>query len=134
MDRNKCVIVVPIYKDKFNFDEYNSIKQLFKILSPEKYDIIAYGPMSLDRTYYFENFDFKDHYYFYDSYFNEYPKGYNMLMLNDGFYKYFSDYEYMLVYQPDCWVFRDESRTFRWGVYRCACSLIIRQLNGKHPT
>ena len=56
MDRNKCVIVVPIYKDKFDFDEYNSIKQLFKILSPEKYDIIAYGPMSLDRTYYFENF------------------------------------------------------------------------------
>ena len=35
MNRNKCVIVVPIYKEKFNFDEYNSIKQLFKILPTE---------------------------------------------------------------------------------------------------
>jgi len=108
MNRNKCVIVVPIYKEKFDFDEYHSIKQLFKILPTDKYDIIAFGPESLNRKYYFENFDFKDHYYFWDSYFNEYPKGYNSLMLKSGFYSCFEQYEYMLIYQPDCWVFRDE--------------------------
>lgn len=108
MNRNKCVIVVPIYKEKFNFDEYNSIKQLFKILPSEKYDIIAYGPETLDRSYYFENFPFTDHYYFWDSYFTNYPIGYNSLMLQSGFYECFDQYEFMFVYQPDCWVFKDE--------------------------
>ena len=108
MNRNKCVIIVPIYKQEFNFDEYNSIKQLFKILPIEKYDIVAVGPISLDRTYYFNNFNFTKQYYFWDSYFIDYPKGYNSLMLNYGFYEYFESYEFMLIYQPDCWVFRDE--------------------------
>lgn len=108
MDRNKCVIVVPIYKEEFNNDEYYSIQQLFKILPVEKYDIIAYHPQSLDLTYYYNNFKFTSYYQFWDSYFTDYPKGYNSLMLQEGFYKCFDKYEFMLVYQPDCWVFRDE--------------------------
>ena len=106
MNRSKCVIVVPIYKSEFNWDEYNSIKQLFKVLG--EYDIIAYCPNSLDITYYQNNFNFKSYYEFWDEYFTVYPKGYNKLMLQSGFYECFSEYEYMLVYQPDCWVFRNE--------------------------
>ena len=106
MDRNKCVIIVPIYKSKFDWDEYNSINQLFKILG--NYDIICIHPQSLDLTYYQNNFNFTDYYQFWDSYFNDYPKGYNSLLLNEGFYECFDKYEYMLIYQPDCWVFRDE--------------------------
>ena len=34
--------------------------------------------------------------------------GYNRLMLDKSFYQRFRDYEYMLVYQLDAWVFRDE--------------------------
>lgn len=108
MNRNKCVIAVPIYKTEFDFDEYNSIKQLFKILPVEKYDIIAFHPISLDLTYYENNFNFTRYYQFWDSYFNIYPKGYNSLLLNAGFYECFNNYEYMLIYQPDSWVFRDE--------------------------
>ena len=108
MNRNKCVIAVPLYKTEFNWDEYNSIKQLFKILPIEKYDIIAFCPDSLDVSYYNDNFKFKRYYGFWDSYFENYPNGYNSLLLNPGFYEYFDNYEYMLIYQPDCWVFRDE--------------------------
>ena len=106
MNKNKCIIVVPIYKHEFNWDEYNSVNQLFKVLG--QYDIIAFCPKSLDITYYQNNFNFKSYYEFWDSYFNEYPNGYNSLLLQPGFYEQFSEYEYMLVYQPDCWVFRDE--------------------------
>ena len=108
MERNKCVIAVPIYKIKFNWDEFNSIKQLFKILSPEKYDIVAYCPNSLDITYYQNNFNFKYYYGFFDEYFTNYPNGYNTLMLQAGFYERFNKYEYILIYQPDAWVFKDE--------------------------
>ena len=79
--RNRCVIVVPIYKKELDYDEFHSVSQLFKILSPEKYDIVAVGPMSLDISYYDEQFNFKDYYQFYDEYFKNYPRGYNKLML-----------------------------------------------------
>ena len=74
MDKNKCVIVVPIYKEELNNDEYYSIQQLFKILPVEKYDIIAYHPQSLNLTYYYNNFKFTSYYQFWDSYFTDYPK------------------------------------------------------------
>ena len=108
MNRQTCIIIVPIYKNEFDWDEYNSVKQLFKILPIEKYDIVAICPESLDIQYYNSNFKFKEYFYFWDSYFTEYPRGYNKLLLQQGFYECFSNYEYMLVYQPDSWVFRDE--------------------------
>lgn len=35
-------------------------------------------------------------------------KGYNLLMMDKAFYKRFVNYKYMLIYQLDAWVFRDE--------------------------
>ena len=29
---NKCIIIVPIYKEKLNYDEEQSLKRLFNIL------------------------------------------------------------------------------------------------------
>ena len=106
MDNSKCVIAVPLYKPSLTIDEYNSINQLFKILG--NYDIVAYCPNSLDISYYENNFKFIRFYGFWDEYFNEYPKGYNKLMLQSGFYETFKDWEYILIYQPDSWVFKDE--------------------------
>ena len=106
MDNSKCVIAVPLYKPSLTIDEYNSINQLFKILG--NYDIVAYCPNSLDISYYENNFKLIRFYGFWDEYFNEYPKGYNKLMLQSGFYETFKDWEYILIYQPDSWVFKDE--------------------------
>lgn len=106
MELNKCVIVVPIYKPEFDNDEFHSIKQLFNILG--KYNIVAIYPESLDLSYYKNNFNFYDYYSLWDEHFQNYPNGYNNLMMSEGFYEMFSEYEYMLVYQPDCWVFKDE--------------------------
>jgi len=106
MNQNKCIIIVPLYKTEFDNDEYNSIKQLFNILG--QYNIAAIYPESLDLSYYNENFSFNDYYSFWDSHFQNYPYGYNNLLMLDGFYEIFSEYEYMLIYQPDAWVFKDE--------------------------
>lgn len=103
---NKYVIAVPLYKTELDDKEYKSLRQLFDILG--NHDIVAYCPNSLDLTYYINNFKFKEYYEFWDEYFQNYPIGYNKLMLQPGFYETFKDWEYMLVYQPDCWVFRDE--------------------------
>lgn len=35
-------------------------------------------------------------------------RGYNEMMLSEAFYRLFEDYDYMLVCQPDAWIFRNE--------------------------
>lgn len=106
MNKRKCVIAVPLYKKELDEDEFRSLSQLFKVLG--NYDIVAFCPTSLDLTYYINNFQFNDFYFFWDEYFQNYPRGYNKLMLQSGFYEMFKEFEYMLIYQPDCWVFKDE--------------------------
>ena len=98
---SKCVIVVPVYKerDKFTRDEAQSNDQLMRVLG--KYDIYYVAPDGLELTGKVE--------YFSPDYFKT-RLDYGRLMNNVDFYKRFVDkgYEYMLVYQLDCWVFRDE--------------------------
>ena len=101
----KVCIVVPIYKKRFNKDEEYSISNLFKVLG--KYDIYAFCPKSLDLSYYKEKFNFKKFHKFNDWYFEVFPKGYNRLMTNPHFYERFANYEFILIHQPDCWVFKD---------------------------
>ena len=107
----KNCIVVPIYKDFFKLsnEEKISLVQLYKILST--HPIYFIGPSSLDFKEYlvhaktmnvavhvkeFENF-----------YFNN-IQGYNQLLLSEKFFKAFHQHEFLLIYQTDAFVFRDE--------------------------
>lgn len=96
----KCVIVVPVYKDfnAFTRDEMQSHDQLIRILG--KYDICYIAPEGLElgvpNVEYFPKEFFKSR------------LDYGQLMNSVLFYQRFNKYEYMLVYQLDCWVFNDE--------------------------
>jgi len=85
-----------------------SLKQCFNVL--HKYPIIFFAPKSLNVSWYeahcaslgsftIERFD--------DDYFSGIP-GYNRLMLSKEFYRRFDRFEYILIYQVDAFVFRDE--------------------------
>ena len=106
MKKKKCITVIPIYKDKpSEFDEL-SLKQYDKIM--KGHDVCIVHPQSLDVTKYMEYFKsnniseigFDDHFF-------ENIREYSQLCLDYDFYKTFEQYEYMLIYQPDCWVFND---------------------------
>ena len=101
---SNCIIIVPIYKEKLNYDEEQSVKRLFKILG--NHHICMICPMSLDTSYY-SKFNFKDYYRLWDEWFDS-IKSYSKLMLNDGFYEMFQSFDYMLIYQTDAWVFSDQ--------------------------
>lgn len=107
-----CCIVVPVYKDFTDLlpNEILSLSQLGKILG--RHPIVLVTHNGIDTTTYvnhlvsedstsvkIENFDQK--------YFNDID-GYNSLLLSTEFYKRFSSYNYILIYQLDAWVFRDE--------------------------
>lgn len=100
---NKCVIVIPVYKEEPDSIEIASIVQAKKILSnhdiklvcPEDLDILNYSKLGNFETVRFDAKYFK----------NEWS--YCKLLLNKEFYKQFAQYQYMLLYQPDAWVFED---------------------------
>lgn len=103
--RNNC-ITIPIYKNILSEFEKISLKQCFKVLGKHKICFVAPENLNLD---YYQNL-FGEHFtvqYFNPTYF-EGISGYNQLMLSKEFYERFLDNEYILIYQPDCYVFRDE--------------------------
>lgn len=105
----KNAVVIIIYKQNPNYIERASFKQCLSIMR-EKH-IILVCPQSLDTKYYFdiakiEGVDlhtecFKDSFFFSVS-------SYNQLMLSLLFYERFMRFEYILIYQLDAWIFRDE--------------------------
>jgi hypothetical protein len=106
--KHKCAIVVPVYLDKFNEFEFMSIRHL-NDLCKGKYDIIAMCPQTLDHTYF-------DKYRLFDKYLmlaNDWfvsRMTYSTLLLSSFFYKTFKNhgYDYILIFQSDGYMFRDE--------------------------
>ena len=100
---NLAVVVIPLYKQTLTADEELSILQCLKVLSA--YKIVAIKPQKLSLQNY--NVEFDEVISLDNEYFSD-VSGYNKLMLSASFYKLFLQYEYMLVYQPDAFVFKDE--------------------------
>ena len=100
--QNKVAIITPVYKDTPNAYEHISMTQLSKILST--HDRFIVFPETLDISNYAQyNFSKKPlpAKYFQDIH------GYNSLLTSAFFYEIFADYEYMLIAQPDTFVFED---------------------------
>lgn len=103
------VVVIPVYKPKPAETEIRSLRQALTVLGT--HDIRLIGPEGLDLSAYeavykpfgrpveAETFD--------PSYFSS-VAGYNKLMLSRCFYQRFASWDYLLIYQLDAWVFKDE--------------------------
>lgn len=109
MNKKDIIIVIPVHKETLSDIEKASLTQCLKILN--EYPICIIGPKSLNLSKYeivFNNcnkeFLFEK---FADSNFSDY-QSYNYFCLSQIFYERFSHYKYMLIYQLDAWVFRDE--------------------------
>jgi hypothetical protein len=102
---NKAVIIIPFYKENLTAYECIALKQCFKIL--KGHSIIAIKPRGLNMPEEVKNYSFLKYHDFDDEYFKD-VQGYNRLMLSAEFYREFLDYEFMLIYQLDAFVFKDD--------------------------
>lgn len=100
------VVVIPIYKSILSSDEIISLDQCFKILG--QHEICFVAPLGLDVSEYQSRLNQEMNVEFFDPNYFTNIRGYNQLMLSLEFYTRFKSYEYMLIYQLDCFVFRDE--------------------------
>ena len=103
-DIDEMVIVcVPIYKNTLSAFERASLRQLNKILG--KYRHVFVAPQSLEFDFGDEGVTFSVERF--PDYFFHSVLSYSALMLNVDFYRRFSKYEYVLIYQTDAFVFSD---------------------------
>jgi len=101
---NVC-IVIPLYKVKPTELELKSINQAREVFKgrdifyvvPRGFDASAYVPEAL--------IEFPEYYFMSLS-------NYSELCCLEEFYKAFELYEWMMIYQPDCWVFEDNLDMF----------------------
>ena len=106
---NTVIIVIPIYKSLPDEYEKVSFRQCLKVLSKHHICILTFKSLNID---YYVNLLKEYNAIFLIEYFDaKYFKniqGYNNLMMSKNFYKRYSKYKYMLIYQLDAYVFRDE--------------------------
>jgi len=105
MNKILVKIIVPVYKTTLSPNEEIALNQCCKVL--KEYPLVFVKPESLNLNELLEKFpgfqleSFPDHYF-------KGIKGYNHLMLSSEFYERFSDAEYILIYQPDAFIFSDD--------------------------
>lgn len=110
--KEECCIVIPVYKKNPVFFEQASLMQCVRILG-QKHDICLVAPFGLDLSGYTSlcpGYKFKTKRLskgFFDS-----IGTYNQLCKRWEFYDAFNEYQYMLIYQLDCWVFSDNLEYF----------------------
>lgn len=112
MNHKKCIIVIPTHKFEPDDLEQLSLKQLDKVIKGD-IDICIVRPKNINIDAY--NKLFKNSkpstIILDDKYFTSFL-GYNQMCLDYDFYKPFEDYEYMMIYQTDCWIFRNDIQKF----------------------
>jgi len=100
-------IIIPVYKTALSEFEQISLQQVYKVLN--NYPLVVIKPDSLDLSVLAEQYPLLTIKSFDDHYFKS-IHGYNALMLSKQFYAEFLHTQYILVYQLDAYVFRDELR------------------------
>lgn len=107
MGSQTVAVIIPIYKNTLNEHEKLSLSQCLNILykhpiifvGPKDIDFKAYKSFCIGINYKIVNFGVE---YFKDI------DGYNRLMLSTDFYKHFLIFKFILIYQLDAFVFRDD--------------------------
>lgn len=106
---NDLIIVIPIYKEQPSKYNLISLEQCYKKL--DQYQIAFISSASFDPTFFYDHsekyLNHKPKHIFFPDYYFKSIQGYNRLLLSGGFYKEFLDYNYLLIHQDDCFVFKN---------------------------
>jgi hypothetical protein len=99
------VIAIPIYKREFDLEEQTLVDRMFAIFINREMVFVA--PKNLENAYYLGRYPdaklitFPDHFF-------ESVQGYSRLLLSRLFYETFCEKDFLLISQPDVYVFRDD--------------------------
>ncbi len=98
-------ITIPVYRTRMTDLEEFALARCVTVL--DRYPILFFGPESLDYNNYLARVNSASVVRLPDRYFRT-LETYSELLLSPGFYQVFSDYEFILIYQLDAFVFRND--------------------------
>jgi hypothetical protein len=99
------VVTIPIYKSAPSASELRSLRQAVEVL--RHYPTVLFCPKDLDVSVYLAVCPAAQVQRFDASFFED-IQGYNRLLFSPMFYRTFWQYDYLLIYQLDAYVFRDD--------------------------
>ena len=108
-------IVIPIYNEEPDLIEQISLKRLWDVVCNKNYDIyyVTYKELNTTKYYTDETINKQNiSEIYFDKSFFENKNTYSKLCINYNFYNAFSDYEYMYIYQTDCYLLDDKLSDF----------------------
>jgi hypothetical protein len=104
MSAPSVAITIPVYRDRLSeLDEF-SLARCIEVLG--RYPIVFFGPESLGYSVYLSRAGSASVVRFPDRCFRS-IETYSELLLSNAYYKAFSNYEFILIYQLDAFVFQD---------------------------
>lgn len=106
---SQFAVVIPVYKTELNDFEKISFSQALKVFDRYPAAIVCPCGMNTDNyeqiaKQYNKTICIKE----FDKLFFDGIEGYNKLMLSSSLYEEFREFEYILIYQLDCFVFRND--------------------------
>lgn len=105
----QVAVVIPVYKQVMEAEEKISLRQTFRVLGnhpvvlvcPNDLSVSEYEKLALSEKVDLAIERFEDGFF-------EGIDGYNRMLLSESFYQRFSTYNYILICQPDAYVFEDQ--------------------------
>lgn len=107
--QHRVTIVIPLWKEELTNNEEISLRQGLNILSSFKFSIITYEGLRINSIIeLIESYDVSHQILFFPKKYFLSISGYNRLMLSLRFYYKFLQYNYILIYQLDSFIFKNE--------------------------
>lgn len=103
-----CCVVIPVYREDPTGTELQSVRRTFSVFAGRDIVYLAPGGMSLERWPQPRHCSVLEA----PGYFFTGKKSYSELCCRAELYEQLLQYDYMLICQPDCWVFRDDLDAF----------------------
>ncbi len=128
MTKSQICIAIPIYKETLNEFEVKSVRQCINVLVG--YNIFFVCSNTLNTKFYKEQFSEIKNYKTFENQFFVSLKGYNALLLSVSYYQKFENYKYMLIYQTDAFVFKDELLSWSKKGYDYIGGLLFEGFHG----
>jgi hypothetical protein len=98
----KFVILIPVYRENLSEDEQISIQQLFNVYPTHEKLLLV--PRTLKVPEILDQIPAAR----FDRDFFDGTDGYNNLLMSSEFYERFDDWDYILIYQLDCLIFKSD--------------------------
>ena len=102
---SKCCIIIPSYKEKLEGNDKLSFDRCIEIFGKNR-PIKVVIPSNISSEFY-DSYGSMIETIRVDSKNMENIGSYSNMLCNKDFWSLFADFEYVLIYQTDCWVFED---------------------------